>query len=83
VLTDETLRLLKTTYIARSDKAREQLGWRPRPLREGLRETFAWIATITPPPDPRKRKAAGLALATALFILLLWLLTRKRKRTAG
>ncbi len=82
-LTDETLRLLKTTYIARSDKAREQLGWRPRPLREGLRETFAWIAATTPPPDPRKRKAAGLALATALFILLVWLLTRKRKRTAG
>jgi nucleoside-diphosphate-sugar epimerase len=82
VLTDETLRLLKTTYIARSDKAREQLGWRPRPLREGLRETFAWIAATTPPPGPRKRKAAGLALATALFILLVWLLTRKRKRTA-
>jgi nucleoside-diphosphate-sugar epimerase len=82
VLTDETIRLLKATYIARSDKAREQLGWRPRPLREGLRETFDWIASTTPPPQPRKRKAAGLALATALFILLIWLLTRKRKRSS-
>ncbi len=85
VLTDETIRLLKTTYIARSDKAREQLGWRPRSLRDGLEETFAWIAATTAPRQktlPRKRKTAVLALATALFILFIWLLTRKRKRTS-
>ncbi len=84
VLTDETIRLLKTTYIGRSDKAREQLGWRPRPLREGLDETFAWIAATTPAlqRQQRTKKAAALVLATALLILLTWRLTRKHKRTS-
>jgi nucleoside-diphosphate-sugar epimerase len=84
VLTDEAIRLLKTTYIARSDKAREELGWHPRPLREGLAETFAWIAATTPAPQrqQRTRKAAALVLATALLVLLTWLLTRKHKRAS-
>ncbi|HMA37316.1 MAG TPA: NAD-dependent epimerase/dehydratase family protein [Chloroflexia bacterium] len=40
----EAIRSLGATYYARADKARAQLGWRPRPLRAGFTETFAAIA---------------------------------------
>lgn len=37
----ETLRVAAgTTYFARDDKARRELGWEPRPLREGLEITL-------------------------------------------
>jgi nucleoside-diphosphate-sugar epimerase len=37
----ETLRVLAgVTYLGRSDRAREELGWQPRSLRDGLDETL-------------------------------------------
>ena len=37
----ETLRVLAgVTYLGKNDRAREELGWSPRPLREGLAETL-------------------------------------------
>ncbi len=39
----ETLRSFSgLTYLARSDKARQELGWQPRPLESGLSETVRW-----------------------------------------
>lgn len=31
------------TYLGRSDKAAQELGWRARPLADGLPPTFAWL----------------------------------------
>ncbi|HMA37313.1 MAG TPA: NAD-dependent epimerase/dehydratase family protein [Chloroflexia bacterium] len=45
----EMLAHLGTTELVRADKAATELGWQARPLREGLAETFAWIAAQTPP----------------------------------
>jgi nucleoside-diphosphate-sugar epimerase len=38
--TSEGLRTLTCTYLGRSDRAREELGWAPRPLRAGLADTL-------------------------------------------
>ncbi len=38
----ETLRVAPATYLADASKARDELGWDPRPLREGLRDTLAY-----------------------------------------
>jgi len=37
----ETLRSSIATYLGRADRAQRELGWRPRPLDEGLAETVA------------------------------------------
>jgi len=77
---EETVRTLGATYMARADKARTQLGWKPRPLQAGMLETFEWIENTTPPPllPERERKAAGLALLAAAGLFVLWLFSRDR-----
>lgn len=39
---EEQWRMNALTYIASSEKARRELGFDPRPLEEGLKETMAW-----------------------------------------
>jgi dihydroflavonol-4-reductase len=79
---EEVLRTLSYSYIARADKARLELGWRTRSLHEGMTETFHWIADTSPPPTPivaeRERKIAGFALLAAAVLLILWLLSRRQ-----
>ncbi|MBN2116821.1 MAG: NAD-dependent epimerase/dehydratase family protein [Anaerolineales bacterium] len=43
VLSGEAARVLGTTWIATSEKAQRELGYRPRPLEEGLKLTFDWL----------------------------------------
>lgn len=43
--TPEALRLLGTHFRFRSARAREELGWRPRPFDEVLAETVAWMGS--------------------------------------
>lgn len=63
-----------TTYAARSDKARAELGWRPRPLQSGMLETFEWIAATEPSAaGEREKRAAGLVLLAVVVLLVLWL----------
>ncbi len=38
------IRALGRTFTASSGKARRELGWQARPLREGMQETLEWIA---------------------------------------
>lgn len=75
----ELMRTLGASYAARSDKARAELGWRPRPIQSGMLETFEWIAATEPANagQRERRMARGLAL-TALVLLLWWLLRRPR-----
>jgi nucleoside-diphosphate-sugar epimerase len=74
---------LGVSYAGRSDKARAELGWRPRPLQTGMLETFEWIAA-TEPTDAgeREKRAARLTLLIAVIVLLLWL-RRRHFVTAG
>lgn len=75
----DLVRILGVSYAGRSDKAREELGWRPRPLQAGMLETFEWIAA-TEPADAgeREKRVAGFILLAALSLLVLWLLRRSR-----
>lgn len=78
----DSVAILGATYIARADKARTELGWTPRPLREGLRETFrAAAATAAPAPAvAARRKRLAVALLAALLIALVWWRSRRRRR---
>lgn len=87
-LSGEALRILGATYIARSDKAMRELGWQPRPLADGMRETLQAFqaelgagAPSAQPLTPVEKKHAGLWLlgAAAVFGLLLVLLLRRRE----
>jgi len=44
MFSEDATRALGATYMARADKAREELGWQTRPLREGMRETLNLIS---------------------------------------
>jgi len=82
VFNREVINMLGATYIARSDKARAQLGWQTRPLQTGMLETFQWIEQQENArggtPD-REKQLAGLAIAAALGLFVLWLLGRRRR----
>lgn len=77
---------LGATYIARSDKARTELGWQTRPLQTGMLETFDWIAETeaakveTAVPPTREQKIAKLALSAAFTLSLAWLLYGRRRK---
>ena len=80
---EDMVRMMGVSYAGRADKARAELGWRPRPLQTGMLDTFEWIAA-TEPADAgmREKRAAGLILLAALALLILWLRQRgvERKR---
>ncbi|MGH2536163.1 MAG: NAD-dependent epimerase/dehydratase family protein [Candidatus Promineifilaceae bacterium] len=83
VISGEMIRVVQGGYNARADKARAELGWRPRSLHQGMQEVFAWIAR-TPrrpaaaPAEPQ-RQLAALALLTAALLLALYLFGRRRQ----
>lgn len=86
MISQEAINMLTATYMARSDKARRELGWRPRPPQAGMLETFEWLAEqhATPSnPDSSQNTVARYAIAAALLLFLLWLITRPRKRSAS
>ena len=73
-------RSLGASYAGRSDKARAELGWRPRPIQAGMRETFEWIAATEPAGvGEREKRAAGIILVAAVILLLLWLAGRSKR----
>ena len=70
------------TYIARSDKARNELGWQLRPPQAGMLETFDWLAQHEKPliVYQRQRKIAGIILSIAFTLFSLWLLQQRNNR---
>jgi dihydroflavonol-4-reductase len=85
IFSQEGIASLGVTYMARSDKARAELGWRTRPLQTGMLETFTWIAETEAQRQPavprtREQQLAGLALGTAIFLFLTWLLFGRRRQ---
>ena len=84
LFSQEVVGLLGVSYMARSDKARAQLGWQTRPLQTGMLETFAWIAESeaqreAAAPPAREKQVAAIALVAAFVLLLLWLFGRRRE----
>ncbi|WP_420645574.1 NAD-dependent epimerase/dehydratase family protein [Candidatus Leptofilum sp.] len=80
LFSEEAVGSLGATYMARSDKARAELGWTTRPLQTGLLETFDWIARTEPQETSApERKWAGYALLAAAVLFLLWYLGRKKQ----
>ena len=86
LFSQESVAISGATYMARSDKARAQLGWQTRPLQTGMLETFEWIAAteaereVTAVPAAREKQLAGLALTIAFALFLAWLLYGRRRR---
>ena len=81
LLSADGARVLGISYMARSDKARSELGWRTRSMQEGMSETFRWIAGTTPVEPvigPRERQIAGIALLISALLLFLIYLGRRR-----
>ena len=84
ILSRDAIAILEATYIARSDKARSQLGWQTRSPIDGMRETFEYIAQTTRPiqikvPVERRKQVAAITLGIALGLLSVWLLRRRRR----
>ena len=80
IFSEEATRTLGMSYLASAAKAREELGWQPRPVEEGLAETFAWLAQTaeeTRPAIAPGAAIAGLALGALLAVLLIRRLTRR------
>lgn len=80
ILSYEALRALEVTYAARSDKAREQLGWQPCTLRAGFEQTFKWVAEETKTNPIIKPKTIHYFLI-ALVLLILIKPSWKRSRS--
>jgi dihydroflavonol-4-reductase len=78
LFSEDMVRMMGVTYAGRADKARAELGWRPRPLQTGMLDTFEWIAA-TEPADAgqREKRAAGFILLAALALLIMWLRQRR------
>lgn len=71
------------TFIARSDKARQQLGWETRPLQSGMLETLEWVASSEESRHEqvrrREKQLGALAFLSAGILSAGWLSSRRRK----
>lgn len=87
LLSAETMRISDFHYLARSDKARRELGWQPRSLEEGMRQTLAALeqATAAPPPEEiaRRFQVGKIAAASLAGLLALRMTRRMRRRRRG
>ncbi len=83
--TAEGIRYMGGTHIGSSAKAQRELGWETRSLRDGMSETFAWIAGQTgPAPESWAARnqvpvAAGVAAGALLAFLLYRFATRGKR----
>ena len=79
----EGARAAGSTFITRSDKARQQLGWDTRPLQRGMLETLNWIASGEARRHDlvrrREKQLGGLSFLSAGILMIAWLSSRRRK----
>jgi dihydroflavonol-4-reductase len=75
-LREESIRVLGATYLARANKAKAELGWEPRPVRQGLTETFDWLAEAEPPLLPGLTREAAVVGLVVAVVAAKWLSRR-------
>jgi dihydroflavonol-4-reductase len=70
-----------STFIASSDKARQQLGWDTRPLQRGMLETLNWIASGEARRHDfvrrREKQLGALSFLSAGILMTVWLSSRR------
>ena len=83
----ETAAIAGTTFIARADKAKRELGWKTRPLQSGMLETFEWIAATEAEREAyhiahhtREKKIAATAIISAGLLFGAWLFAGRRNK---
>jgi len=79
---EEALRIIDFQYLASGEKARRELGWQPRSLEEGMRQTLAFLADTIQAPDPQEigRRFQVVKIgAASLAAMLVFGLLRSRK----
>jgi nucleoside-diphosphate-sugar epimerase len=78
----ESVRIAAATYPAHAEKARAELGWQPRPVEEGLRQTFAAMSETIPvtPEEVRQKQSSGILVAALSALVVFWWMTRRRRR---
>jgi nucleoside-diphosphate-sugar epimerase len=82
LFSQDSLAILDASYIARADKAQQEFGWGTRDLREGMRQTFDWIAQQDSSPEVqimRKRRAAAAALLLGVTLFAGWFILNRRE----
>lgn len=81
LLSAESLRIVDFHYLASSEKARRELGWQPRPLEEGMRQTFAALdqTLAAPAPEEIARRFQMGQIAAAVLAALLVLRAMRRR----
>jgi dihydroflavonol-4-reductase len=72
-----------STFMARSDKARKELGWETMPLQRGMLETLNWIAADEfqrhDQVRRREKQLGALSFLSAGILMVVWLTSRRRK----
>ena len=83
----ETAAMAGTTYIARADKAKRELGWETRPLQSGMLETFEWIAATEAEREAyhiahhtREKRIAATAIISAGLLFGAWLFAGRKEK---
>lgn len=75
------------TFLARSDKARAELGWQTRPLQDGMLETLKWVAAEEMSQRnvvrQRETQLAAVALGFATLLVAISFLRQRPKRYAA
>lgn len=83
LLSAESARISGSTYLASAEKARRALGWNPRPIEEGMRQTFAELGKTVDAPAPeaieRRFQTGKILAAMAAGILVMQVMRGKRK----
>ncbi|MCL4868142.1 MAG: SDR family NAD(P)-dependent oxidoreductase [Anaerolineae bacterium] len=81
---EESAHNLGASQMGRSDKARAALGWQPRPLHVGMKETLAWAEQVSQSQPPvltdQQKQVAQVALIAAAILFLLWLFGRPKSK---
>ncbi len=79
----EAVSSLGTTYMASSEKAKAELGWKTRPLQSQMLDTLNWIAEeetdFAESAAGTQRRLGIAALSLSLLLLLWWIVGRSNK----
>lgn len=82
LLSEEAIRISGSTYLGSAEKARRELGWQPRSIEEGMRQTLSAMGETVSAPAPEeigRRFQRGKIAAIALAAMVVLRSTRRRR----